>query len=469
MPHFPIGCIEENSLFDKIKTLTDAPNRPNSLNSMARSVEKMLHGLQKDSFEYFSREHNPSNGLVRDNTDKTSPASIAVVGFSIAAYVVAVERGFMNRREALRRTLAAVKFFDPCSQRKSSEPPGHGFYYHFLDMESGQRAWNCEISTIDTGLLLLGMLVAKEYFSSDNPQERELRDRVGTLYRRIDWNWARNGAQTLTHGYDPKKGFLRNRWRGYNEGLLLYILGLGSPTHGLSRESYASWTETYQWKRVYGYDYLYAGPLFIHQFLHVWVDFSGLQDDFMRGKGSDYFENSRRATYIQSEYCRRNPRGMKGYSELNWGITACDGPGPSVRNVGNSKHRFFGYHARGVPFGPDDGTISAGAAAASLPLAPEIVLPTIEHFLTTDVGKRTRCGFAASFNTLFPDSSRLGFWRSNYNFGLNHGPLILMIENYRSGLIWRLMRNCRPISRGLLRAGFSGAWLPTAKSDATFS
>jgi hypothetical protein len=180
----------------------------------------------------------------------------------------------------------------------------------------------------------------------------------------------------------------------------------------------------------------------------------------MRAKSSDYFENSRRATCIQSEYCRRNPRGLPGYSELNWGVTACDGPGPCTRRIGNSTRRFYGYHARGVPFGPDDGTISAGAAATSLPLAPEIVLPTIEHFRATDVGRRTPCGFAASFNPMFPTSSSLGFWRSKYNFGLNHGPLILMIENFRSGIIWQLMRNCLPVVRGLQRAGFSGAWLP---------
>ena len=276
---------------------------------------------------------------------------------------------------------------------------------------------------------------------------------------RVEWNWARNGALTLSHCYYRERGFSKDRWRGYDEGILLYILGLGSPTHALPAGSYGAWTRTYRWKSIYGYDYLYAGPLFIHQFLHSWIDFRGIQDDFMRGKASDYFENSRRATYVQSEYCRRNPHGFPGYSELNWGVTACDGPGPSARRIGGPKRRFYGYHARGVPFGPDDGTISAGAAAASLPLAPELVLPTIDQFLASDVGRRTPCGFAASFNTMYRNSSPLGFWRSKYNFGLNHGPLIMMIENYRSGLIWRLMRNCRPVVRGLQRAAFSGGWL----------
>ena len=181
----------------------------------------------------------------------------------------------------------------------------------------------------------------------------------------------------------------------------------------------------------------------------------------MKEKSMDYFENSRRATYIQREYCRRNSQGFECRSDLSWGITACDGPGPCVRRFKRRKMRFFGYHARGVPFGPDDGTVSAGAAVASLPFAPEIVLPTIEYLLKTEVGKRDPCGFAASFNPMFGDSTPQGFWRSKYNYGLNHGPLILMIENFRTGLIWSLMRNCQPIVKGLQRAGFSGAWLPS--------
>ena len=220
-------------------------------------------------------------------------------------------------------------------------------------MESGRRAWNCELSTIDTGLLVLGMLAACEYFSGDGAPERELRERVEEIYRRIDWNWALHRALTLSHGYKPESGFLKYRWQGYNEGLLLYVLALGSPTHPLSRQNYDAWTRTYQWKTIYDFDYLYAGPLFIHQFSHAWIDFRGLQDDYMRKKSSDYFENSRRATYIQREYCRQNPHGYPYYSELSWGLTACDGPGPARRTIKGRRIPFLGYCARGVPFGPD--------------------------------------------------------------------------------------------------------------------
>jgi len=433
---------------------------------MAQSQDQMLHRLQRESFGYFARECNPSNGLVRDNTERLAPSSIAVTGFSFAAYVVAAERGFMSRSEALQRMLAAVRFFAASPQNPQPDATGHrGFYYHFLDMARGTRASACELSTMDTGLLLLGMLVAREYFSGGTARERELRERIGEIWRRVDWPWACNRALSLSLGHVPGKGFLKSRWRGYSEGLPLYVLALGSPTHPLSRESYRAWTRTYQWRRVYGYDYLYAGPLFIHQFMHAWIDFRGLQDEFMREKSADYFENSRRATYVQQEYCRRNPLGFPCHSELSWGITACDGPGPGVRRVGGRTVRFLGYHARGAPFGPDDGTISAGAAVASLPFAPEIVLPTIEYFLKTEVGKRDPCGFAASFNPMFRDSTPQKFWQSKCDFGLNSGLLILMIENFRSGLIWRLMRNCQPIVKGLQGAGFSGAWLPRGRDS----
>lgn len=428
---------------------------------MARSVEKMMDKLQKESFEFFLREHNSVKGLVRDKSDARSPSSIAGIGFALAAYVVAVERGFMKRSEALQRTLAVVNFFSGSRQSAEEDATGYrGFYYHFLDMKTGRRAWRCELSTIDTGLLLLGMLTAAEYYSGDNAREREVRERVGELYNRVDWNWARNRALTISNGYKPKQGFLKYRWQGYSEGMLLYILGLGSPTHPLPVESYQAWTQTYQWRQVYDYEFLYGGPLFIHQFFHAWCDFRGLQDDFMRKRSIDYFENSRRATYIQREYCRQNPLGFKGYSEMNWGLTSSDGPGPAIRKINGRAQKFYGYCARGVPSGPDDGTISPWAAVTSLPFAPEIVLPTIEYFYKIEMGKGEHYGFEASFNPTFHNSSPEHIWRSKYNFAINQGPLVMMMENYRSGLIWQLMRNCRPLVTGLRRAGFSGGWLP---------
>jgi hypothetical protein len=250
---------------------------------------------------------------------------------------------------------------------------------------------------------------------------------------------------------------LKYRWEGYNEALLLYMLGLGSPTYPLPAESYPAWTRTYDWKKLYGYEFLYSGPLFIHQLSHVWLDLRGIQDEFMRQKGIDYFENSRRATYVQREYAIRNPRGFKGYGENIWGITASDGPGPATQKIDGVERQFFDYLARGVPYGPDDGTIAPWAAAASLPFAPEIVLPALRHINEAYPEITSKYGFKCSFNPTFSEAQQ--GWISKGYYGLDQGPIVLMIENYASELIWRLMRSCPYVVSGLRRAGFTGGWL----------
>jgi hypothetical protein len=248
-------------------------------------------------------------------------------------------------------------------------------------MQTGKRAWQCELSTVDSTILLAGALTAGAYFRADTTDETEIRALVDALYRRADWTWAQNGGATVTHGWKPESGFLEWRWQGYDEALVLYVLGLGSPTHPLRAESYAAWASTYKWTSSYGYDYLYAGSLFTHQISHLWIDFRGIQDAFMRAHGSDYFENTRRATYVQQRYAIDNPLSFVGYGKDCWGITASDGPGPDAIAVKGIERRFFGYLARGVPDGPDDGTIAPWAVAASLPFAPEIVLPAIDYLV----------------------------------------------------------------------------------------
>lgn len=417
--------------------------------------------MQQATFAYFTKLGNPANGLIPDNTRQDAPASIAAVGLALAAYPVGVVRGYLGRDEAIERTLATLRFFCHSPHGPEVDATGYrGFYYHFLDMETGRRAMESELSTIDSALLLAGALTAAAYFDGDSAGEREIRATADALYRRADWQWALNGGETVTHGWRPEKGFLKYHWQGYNEALILYVLALASPTYSISAAGYSAWLETYRWKRVYDIEYLYAGPLFIHQLSHVWLDFRGIQDDFMRRHKLDYFENSRRATYVQQAYAIRNPRGFAGYGELAWGITASDGPGPATKEIDGVERDFYAYKARGVPFGPDDGTLSPWGVVASLPFAPEIVLPAIEHLDKTYPEMTSQYGFKCSFNPTFPTGEH--GWISKGYYGLDQGPVVLMIENYLSGLVWQLMRNCLAIRTGLERAGFRGGWLGRA-------
>ena len=423
--------------------------------------EELLSDIQRLSLEYFLKEANPENGLIADRNTPASPASIAAVGLALSAYPVGVERGFMTRAAAVERTLATLRFFWNAPHGPEPDATGYkGFYYHFLDMQTGRRVWKCELSTVDTALLLAGVLAASAYFDTDDESELEIRRLADALYRRADWRWAQNGGATVTHGWRPEKGFLRYRWQGYDEAVILYVLGLGSPTHPLPPESYAAWLSTYKWKKIYGRELVYAGPLFIHQFSHVWIDFRDIRDAFMRRHESDYFENSRQATYLQRDYAIRNPKGFSGYGENCWGITASDGPGLKKLHLTIGDRRFFGYLARGAPFGPDDGTLSPWAAITSLPFAPEIVLPALRHFHEADLHQGNPYGFTASFNpTIAAADGRSCGWVSPDHVGINQGPIALMIENYRSDFLWRLMRRVPAITKGLRRAGFSGGWL----------
>ncbi|MEO8810248.1 MAG: glucoamylase family protein [Rhodanobacter sp.] len=426
---------------------------------VALSDDALLEHLQHAAFSYFLRTCNPANGLIADTTRDGSPCSIAVVGFALSVYPIAVERGWMTRAEAVERSLAALRFFRDSDQSGTAHATGYqGFYYHFLDMHSGKRVWQCELSMIDTALLLAGALTAATYFEADDAREGELRETVEVLYRRVDWCWAQDGKATLRQGWKPECGFLNYGWDGYNEGLILYVLALGSPTHPVKLDHYAAWTATYQWENVYDVDYLYAGPLFIHQFSHAWIDFRGIRDAFMREKQCDYFDNSRRATEVQREYARRNPHSFRGYHADCWGLTACDGPTETPAPLVAMQQRLRGYAARGVPFGPDDGTLGGWAALASLPFAPETAMSAARNMLQHYPEMLPEQQYASSFNPSLAIGNGPA-WISEGHFGLDQGIVAMMVENHRSGLIWRLLRACPVIRLGLQRAGFRGGWL----------
>jgi hypothetical protein len=420
-----------------------------------------LDRLQLTTLQYYLHETNPANGLIRDKTDRHAPASIAAIGLGLATIPILAERGVIAREFAPELALRRLRFFHDSPHGPEPDATGYrGFYYHFLDMKSGRRVWQCELSTIDSAFLFAGMLTCATYFDADTEEELEIRRLADALYRRADWQWALNGGSTVSHGWRPETGFIPYSWSGYDEALLIYLLGLGSPTFPLPAETFDAYRSKYQWKTIYGRDVLYSGPLFTHQLSHLWVDFRGIQDAFMREHGSDYFENSRHATYIHREDARRNPNGFAGYGDLCWGITASDGPGFETRTVDGVERQFYGYHARGAPYGPDDGTVSPWVVVASLPFAPDIVIPTIRAFSQRDLGATKRYGFKCSFNETYTiPGSPAGWWVTPYHFGIDQGPVILMIENYRTGLIWNLMRRCRYMVDGLRRAGFTGGWL----------
>ena len=422
--------------------------------------DEMLTGLQRESFGYFLHEVDEGNGLVADKTAAGWPASIAAVGMALTAYPVGVQRGLMTHDHALQRTLLTLRSLAALEQSESPLASGYrGFFYHFLDMRTGRRAWQCELSTIDTALLMAGVLAAAAWFRGASPDEAEVRTLARTLYERVEWDWMVGDKGTLCHGWKPESGRLPWHWEGYDEALILYLLALGSPTHPAPARSYEAWCSTYQWREAEGLAYLHAGPLFIHQMSHLWVDFRGIRDEFMRAHDSDYFANSRVAAQVQQRYAMRNPRRHAMYGEFCWGITASDGPGALTWRRGGESP-WYDYVARGVPDGPDDGTLAPWAVVASLPFAPDIVLPTIAHYRHVQLHVANPYGFKASFNPSFPGDRRhpMG-WVSPFHFGINEGPTVVMIENHRSGLVWKLMRGCAPIVEGLRRAGFSGGWL----------
>lgn len=440
--------------------MSDVPGPYRAAPPPERRDREILEKLQRETFTYFERQTNPENGLIADRTAPGSPASIAAVGFALTAYVVAVERGLMPRETAVARTLAALRFFHRSAQSPDPDATGYkGFYYHFLDMATGRRAWGCELSTIDTALLFAGVLTTACYFGGHGSDETELRALADALYRRVDWAWASSRAGIVGHGWTPERGRLRTSWkRGLSEALILYVLALGSPTSPIAAEGYRRWTSTFERRTVHGIDYLYAGPLFIHQFSQIWLDLRAVRDARNRADGFGYFENSRRATLVQREYAIDNPHGFAHYSKNGWGFTASDGPGPAIRVVDGVRREFWGYLARGAPFGPDDGTISPWAVVASLPFAPDVVRDAIRHALV-HLAPRTpeRTGFDASFNPTFQvgDGNPNG-WVSPWKLGLNEGPIVLMIENHLSELVWKVFAACPYAVQGLRRAGFEG-------------
>lgn len=441
---------------------------------LANSLPPLFDALQERTFHYFWDNADPNTGLVPDRYPTISAASIAAVGFALTAYPIGIERGYVTRAEARERVRKTVLFFRDAPQGPA--PAGmagfHGFFYHYLDMRSGQRSASSELSTVDTAFLLGGLLFCQSFFDGADSGEAEIRRAIEEIYQRVDWRWMQVHGSAISHGWTPESSFLPYDWRGYNEAMLVYILALGSASHGVEAAAWNEWTRDYRqfWGTLYGQTFLTFAPLFGHQYSHVWIDFRGIVDAPMRDAGFDYFENSRRAVYAQRAYAIANPMGWNGYGENVWGLTASDGPTDIELTFGGVKRHFRTYSARGIglDYSIDDGTIAPTAAAASIAFAPEVVVPAIQEMYRR-YGDHIfgKYGFVDAFNLSFdydvpPRQGRLvsGFgWVDRDYVGIDQGPIVAMIENYRSRLVWRTMRANAHIRTGLLRAGFTGGWL----------
>ena len=431
--------------------------------------------IERRTFRYFWETANPANGLVPDRWPTPSFSSIAAVGYALAAYAVGIERGWCSRTAAAERTLLTLRFFwnAPQGPERTGTAGYKGFFYHFLDMRSGERFRDVELSSVDTTILLMGALFAGQYFDLDNSAEREIRDLSQKLHARADWNHFRSdGRAGISMGWHPETGLIERNWDGMNEGMFIYILALGAPVHPVPPNSWNVWTASYGpfWRGQGATRRLAFAPLFGHQFSHIWIDFRGIRDAVMRRAGFDYFENSRRETYANRAYCIANPMGWRGYSGRIWGLTACDGPGDFHLPYRGRTAEFLGYSARGPvgePDGRDDGTLAPTAALGSLPFAPEIVIACAKAMLGQP-GLVGQYGFKDSFNPSFTFTDvpmttgtvdKQHGWVAKDYLGLDQGPILLQAANYRSDFVWRYMRRVPGIRRGLQLAGFTGGWL----------
>jgi hypothetical protein len=418
-------------------------------------ITKLLDGLEREHVQYFLEQEDPKTHLTLDRSRKDSASSIAAVGFGLTVYPIAAERHWISRDKAAQHTLSVLQNLYHAQQGDQAEGTAgnHGFFYHFLDPKAVTRKDKSELSTIDTALLMSGVLFVKNYFDQDTSVDRRIRRYATKLYDRVDWNWAMNGKDRMALDWTPEKGFSHAQWGGYNEAMMMLLLGMGSSSKPIDPKAWQSYVASEKLTDYAGKEYIAFPPMFGHQYSHAWVDFRGIQDSQNRKLGFDYFENSRRATYAQNFYARENPLHHRGYDALNWGITASDGPGDDKKFQG----KYFGYRERG-PFLFDDGTIAPTAALGSMPFAPELVLPTAQNWQQKRPELKTPYGFTDAFNPA-ADPEKPSGWVDQETLGIDQGPIVLMVENYRTGLVWDVMKKDANLRAGLKSAGFTGGWL----------
>lgn len=448
-PGFGDALVENETPYDYRITAVNLENEESEFSERVTvtphafdDVDDFLDYVQKGAFHFFWYEANPVNGLIRDRSDFTSASSIASIGFGLSGICIGTDHGWITRQEAAERVFTTLNTLISLPQNDTPDQSSgyRGWFYHFLDMHTGLRARNSELSSIDTGLLLAGIIHAWEYFDAETEKETAIRKLASDLFDRVDWSWMLQPNLALSLGWFPENGFIPVDWVGYNEAMILYILGMGHASDPLPEGSWTKWTSGYTWETHHGQDFVPFPPLFGHQYSHAWIDFRHITDTWMKEKKSNYFINSRRATLAQREYAVKNKRRFPYYSDLMWGFTACDGPGTLDTH---------GYIARGAPPNEnDDGTIAPTAVAGSMPFAPEVCIPTLRHFYDTHRENIwTGYGFTDAFNP------SVNWWGPDV-IGIDQGAILLMIENYRNQGVWSHFMKSPIIQRGLQKAGF---------------
>jgi hypothetical protein len=410
--------------------LADAQQQPaasaanvNGLSSLSAEDDQLLNDIEKTSILFFWEQGSSNTGMVKDRcnvhtNDQGGAASIAATGFGLTALCIGEQRGLITTADALQRVFATLRFL----WRKL--PNHRGFFYHFANPETGERMFDSEVSSVDTAILLCGVLTCREHFR--HPAVGQLAD---LIFNRVDWTWLSEDTSLLTHGWTPEVGFLASRWDYYSELMMMYLLGMGSSAYPLSAETWNAWK-----RLIFEYDGMrYIGsfaPLFVHQYSQAWFDFRGKRDKY-----ADYFQNSVVATEVHRRFCIELGKQFPDYSEDLWGITASD-----------SQH---GYIAWGGPpaTGPIDGTVVPSAAGGSLPFKPAETLQVLRTIRNRYPLAWTKYGFVNAFNPLKN-------WYDPDVIGIDTGIVLLMAENLRTGFVWETFMKTAEARRGMERARF---------------
>jgi hypothetical protein len=399
------------------------PAHPPIPTYLSQDDDQFLEDLEKAEFLFFQEQANPQTGLVKDRCNVHSPdsgvvASIAATGFGLTALCIGEKRGFISLAEARERVLTALRFL------WKKLPSHRGFFYHWANINTGERTWDSEVSSVDTAILLCGVLTCRAHF-----HHSEITGIAHEIFNRVDWTWLSEDTSLLPHGWTPEIGFLPFRWDYYSELMMMYLLGLGSTTYPLRAEAWDAWKRT-----VFEYDGLrYIGsfaPLFVHQYSQAWFDFRGKRDKY-----ADYFQNSVIATDVHRRFCLELAKQFPDYSNDLWGITASDSEN--------------GYVVWGGPpqIGPIDGTVVPSAAGGSLPFLPQAVMRVLRNIKDHYGAAWSRYGFVDAFNPLKN-------WYDTDVIGIDTGITMVMAENARTAFVWDTFMKNPEAQRGMARAGF---------------